>query len=86
MLSLVIMVRSMFATVVVVVLLAASCRCTLFYWMHLEPRQQFDEVVFDTPSWCGGFTTTPPTEDDVHDEAVVLVGCVSVAVEALFFR
>ena len=47
MLSLVIMVSSMFATVVVVVLLAASCRCTLFYWMHLEPRQQFDEVVFD---------------------------------------
>ena len=42
-------------------------------------------VVFDTPSWCDGFTTTPPTEDDVHDEAVVLVGCVSVAVEALFF-
>ena len=38
----------------------------------------------DTPSWCDGFTTTPPTEDDVHDEAVVLVGRLSVAVVALF--
>ena len=40
----------------------------------------------DTPSWCDGSLnhhTTKPTEDDVHDEAVVLVGCVSGVVVAL---
>ena len=43
--------------------------------------------MFDTPSWCdGSLAVTPPkpTEDDVHDEAVVLVGRLSVAVVALF--
>ena len=39
----------------------------------------------DTPSWCdGSLAITPPNEDDVHDEAVVLVGCLSAAVVALF--
>ena len=44
------------------------------------------KVLFDTPSWCDGSSnhhTTPPTVDDVHDEAVVLVGLLSVGVEAL---
>ena len=43
--------------------------------------------MFDTPSWCdGSLAVTPPkpTEDDVHDEAVVLVGRLSVAAVALF--
>ena len=42
--------------------------------------------MFDTPSWCDGSSnhhTTPPTVDDVHDEAVVLVDRLSVGVEAL---
>ena len=43
-------------------------------------------MLFDTPSWCDdSLIVTPPTEDDVHDEAVVLVGCVSGVVVALFF-
>ena len=38
----------------------------------------------DTPSWCdGALAITPPNEDDVHDEAVVLVGRLSVAVALL---
>ena len=44
------------------------------------------EVLFDTPSWCDGSSnhhTTPPTVDDVHDEAVVLVGRLSVGVKVL---
>ena len=43
--------------------------------------------MFDTPSWGdGSLAVTPPkpTEDDVHDEAVVLVGRLSVAAVALF--
>ena len=44
-------------------------------------------MLFDTPSWCDdSLIATPPTEDDVHDEAVVLVGCVSGVVVALFLR
>ena len=69
------------ATIVVVVLLPLMLAPP---FDDASLSQQSCEVLFDTPSWCGGFTTTPPTEDDVHDEAVVLVGCVSVAVEALF--
>ena len=38
----------------------------------------------DTPSWCdGALAITPPNEDDVHDEAVVLVFRLSVAVALL---
>ena len=43
-------------------------------------------MLFDTPSWCdGALTITPPNVADVDDEVVVLLGCRSVAVEALFF-
>ena len=39
----------------------------------------------DNPSWCdGSLAITPPNEDDVHEEAVVLVGRLSVAVALLF--
>ena len=56
------------------------CQC------ELEPAELRSSmsVVFDTPSWCdGALAITPPNEDDVHDEAVVLVGCLSVAVALL---
>ena len=46
----------MIATIVVVVVLlplAALLRM-------LEPKQQFDEVAFDTPSWCDGSLTITP--------------------------
>ena len=85
--SLTIAVTSCMIATVVVVVLSCLLQMHHFSMMHLEPRSRTRRLFVDTPSWCDGFTTTPqkPTEDDVHDEAVVLVGCVSVAVEALFF-
>ena len=71
------------ATIVVVVLLAAS-DAHLFHG-ELEPKQQFDEVVFDTPSWCDdSLIATPPTVEEVVKEVAVLVGRLSVAVVAFF--
>ena len=83
--SLVIAVMSvlMIATIVVVVLLAAS-DAHLFHG-ELEPRQ-FGRLFVDTPSWCDGSLnhhTTKPTVDDVVKEVVVLLGCLSVAVALL---
>ena len=74
----------MIATIVVVVLLAAS-DAHLFH-SELEPRQ-FGRLFVDTPSWCDdSLIATPPkpTVHDVNDEAVVLVGRLSVAAVALF--
>ena len=69
MLSLVFTVRSMIATIVVVVVLLPLIAHHSFD--ALEPRQQFDEVVFDTPSWrAGSLTITPPTVADVDKEVL----------------
>ena len=80
--SLVIVVRSVIATIVVVVVLLPLIAHHTFD--ALEPKQQSCAVLFDTPSWCGGsLTTTPPNVHDVDDEVVVLLGCLSVSVVAL---
>ena len=44
--------------------------------------------MFDNPSWCDGSQnrhTTKPTVEEVVDEADVLLCCLSVSVEAVFF-
>ena len=68
-----------------------SCRCSVAasvasFSGSLSHRQQFDEVVFDTPSWCdGSLTITPPTAVDVVKEVAAVVPCLSVSVEELLF-
>ena len=59
--------------------------CCTFSGCSLSQRQ-FGRCSLTPPSWCDGslaITPPKPTEDDVHDEVVVLVGCVSGVVVAL---
>ena len=51
--------------------------------MQLEPKTAYRRLSVDTPSWCGGSLTTPPTVDDVDDEVAAVVRCLSVGVETL---
>ena len=76
-------VKSMIATIVVVVVLLPLM---LASFLDASLSQQSCAIVFDNPSWCdGSLTITPPTVADVVKKVVVLLGCLSVAVEALSF-